>query len=75
MEKLKHSIITTTVYFYLDQDGYIVIDDDATIAEFQRKLENIYLETKHGKRKWYDNNLKNTEFYGKRKQDESDRDM
>tara|TARA_Y100001938_G_scaffold136249_1_gene198876 strand:+ start:933 stop:1160 length:228 start_codon:yes stop_codon:yes gene_type:complete len=73
-EKLNQTQITCTVYFYTDENGYIVIDDDATIAEFQRKLENVYLQTKHGKRKWYNENLKQ-QFYGKNKQDESDRDM
>ena len=45
MERIKKDILTVTVYYYEDPDGYIVLDEDMMIKEFHRKLENLYEST------------------------------
>ena len=74
MERIKKDILTVTVYYYEDPDGYIVLDEDMMIREFHRKLENLYESTKLGKQSYYNDKYNQKEEKWKKKSHKQDND-
>ena len=56
-EKIKQSIIIP-VYYYEDENGYIVIDKESMTDHFNTKMENLYKSTKKGQHEEFNKKYK-----------------
>lgn len=46
MEKIKINSLTIPVYYYEDEQGYIIIDKEEMEDSFNQKLDELYRSTK-----------------------------
>ena len=58
MEKKPKSIITIPVFYYENQEGRIVIDNEYMREYFENQLKKIFLDTKLGREKFWEEKRK-----------------
>ncbi len=46
MEKIKKTTLTIPVYYYEDDEGYVIIDKEEMENSFNQKMEQLYRSTK-----------------------------
>lgn len=55
MEKIKKESITIPVFYYEDENGYIIIDTEEMNNSFKTKMKELYNTTKKAKHKHFKN--------------------
>lgn len=62
MEKIKKECIIVPVFYYEDENGYIILDTEEMNNSFQTKMEELYRTTKKAKHKHF-----KEKYHGKEK--------
>ena len=58
MEKKPKTIITIPVFYYENEEGRIVIDNEHMREYFENQLKKIFLDTKLGREKFWEEKRK-----------------
>ena len=58
MERKPRKQITIPAYYHEDKDGRIIIDNEYMREYFENQLQQIFLETKLGREKFFKEKLK-----------------